>query len=237
MKKSALTAALSIGIMSIGLAFATPQQAVAQDLAQLRAARVMDVAQLLAELDTLLLGVNTWPLQSQSVPSLQTPASAPKRPVVQEPQSRWLRLWQSLSESLGQLVRVRTLPSTSAALIAPEQTPYVREHLRQRLLGARTALLLRQIDAAQRDLDASLALLEQYFDGQSPAVQSAQQTLQQLQQQAREGALPAITHTLQALAEAEAALLAPPVMDAASATASAALPASAVSTASAAAAA
>ncbi|VDG99256.1 Probable phospholipid-binding protein mlaC precursor [Helicobacter pametensis] len=30
MKKSALTAALSIGIMSIGLAFATPQQAVAQ---------------------------------------------------------------------------------------------------------------------------------------------------------------------------------------------------------------
>ena len=30
MKKSAFTAALSIGIMSIGLAFATPQQAVAQ---------------------------------------------------------------------------------------------------------------------------------------------------------------------------------------------------------------
>ncbi|MDO4794636.1 MAG: uroporphyrinogen-III C-methyltransferase [Brachymonas sp.] len=202
---------------------AAVRQAVAQDLAHVRAARVMDVAQLLAELDALLPGIKTLPLQSQSVPLLETPASAPKpapkRPVaVHEPQSRWLRLWQSVSESLGQLVRVRTLPSTSAALMAPEQIPYVREHLRQRLLGARMALLLRQLEAAQRDLDASSSLLEQYFDGQSPAVQAAQKTLQQLQLQAREGELPAITQSLQALAEAEAALLpAMPPGDAASA--------------------
>lgn len=183
------------------------RQAVAQDLAQARTVRVMDVAQLLAELDALLPGLNTLPLQSQSVPSLQTPASAPKKPVVlHEPQSRWLRLWQSVRESLSQLVRVRTLPSTSAALMAPEQTPYVREHLRKHLWGARMALLLRQPEAAQRDLEGAASLLEQYFDSQSPAVQATQKTLQQVQQQAREAELPAITHTLQALAEAEAAL-------------------------------
>lgn len=207
------------------------QQAVAQDLAHLRAARVMDVAQLLADLDALLLSVNTLPLQSQSVPALQTPASAPqppKKPVVHVPQSRWLRLWQSVSESLAQLVRVRTLPSTSAALIAPEQIPYVREHLHQRLMGARMALLLRQLQAAQRDLDASSSLLEQYFDAQAPAVQATQKTLQQVQQQTREGELPVIAQTLQALAEAEAALPAVAIHTAASAADSASASAPAV---------
>ena len=80
---------------------------------------------------------------------------------------------------------------------------YVREHLRQRLLNARMALLVRQTDAAQRDLDAAAAVLDQYFDGQTPAVQSAQQTLQQVQQQTRVSEPPGIARALQALAAAE----------------------------------
>ena len=177
-------------------------QAVVQDLAKLRSTPALDVTQVLADLDHLLQRVDALPLQGNVIPSLQaTPTS--KKPVALEPQSRWLRLWQSVKESMMQLVRVRTVSSTSAALIAPEQTVYVREHLRQRLLNARMALLVRQTDAARRDLDAAAALLDQYFDGQSPTVQSAQQTLQQVQQQTRVSEPPGIARALQALAAAE----------------------------------
>ena len=58
-------------------------------------------------------------------------------------------------------------------------------------------------DAARRDLDAAATLLDQYFDGQTPAVQSAQQTLQQVAQQARMSEPPGIARALQALAAAE----------------------------------
>ena len=177
-------------------------QAVVQDLVKLRSTPALDVTQVLADLDHLLQRVDALPLQGNVIPSLRaTPTS--KKPVALEPQSRWLRLWQSVKESMMQLVRVRTISSTSAALIAPEQTVYVREHLRQRLLNARMALLVRQTDAAQRDLDAAAAVLDQYFDGQTPAVQSAQQTLQQVQQQTRVSEPPGIARALQALAAAE----------------------------------
>ena len=177
-------------------------QAVVQDLAKLRSTPALDVTQVLADLDHLLQRVDALPLQGNAIPSLQA-APTSKKPVALEPQSRWLRLWQSVKESMMQLVRVRTVSSTSAALIAPEQTVYVREHLRQRLLNARMALLVRQSDAARRDLDAAATLLDQYFDGQTPAVQSAQQTLQQVAQQARMSEPPGIARALQALAAAE----------------------------------
>ena len=209
---------------------AAAHQAIVQDLARIKAAHAMDVMQLVADLDGLLQRLDTLPLQGNSMPALQAAPAA--KPVVIEPQSRWLRLWQSVKESMVQLVRVRTISSTSAALIAPEQAVYVREHMRQRLLQARMALLVRQPAAAQRDLDAANTLFDQYLDQQSPAVQSAQQVLQQVMQHARESELPAIAQTLQALAAAsEPAVAALPVAAAsggASAAASAAVPSAAV---------
>ena len=176
-------------------------RAVAQDLARMKTARFMDTSQLANMLEIVLQRLDALPLLGTSIPALY--ADAPARPVVVAPQSRWLRLWQHAKESLMQLVRVRTIASTDAVLIAPEQAIYVREHLRLRLLNARTALLARQSDAARTDMDAAATLIDRYLDTKSTAVQSAQSTLRQVQQQIRESEPPAITHTLQALAAAE----------------------------------
>ena len=184
-------------------------RAVAQDLARMKTARFMDTSQLANMLEIVLQRLDALPLLGTSTPALY--ADAPARPVVVAPQSRWLRLWQHAKESLMQLVRVRTIASTDAALIAPEQAIYVREHLRLRLLNARTALLARQSDAARTDMDAAGTLIDRYFDTKSTAVQSAQSTLRQVQQQIRESEPPAITHTLQALAAAENDAAAAPV--------------------------
>ena len=184
-------------------------RAVAQDLARMKTARFMDTTQLANMLEIVLQRLDALPLLGTSTPALY--ADAPARPVVVAPQSRGLRQWQHAKESLMQLVRVRTIASTDAALIAPEQAIYVREHLRLRLLNARTALLARQSDAARTDMDAAGTLIDRYFDTKSTAVQSAQSTLRQVQQQIRESEPPAITHTLQALAAAENDAAAAPV--------------------------
>ena len=99
---------------------------------------------------------------------------------------------------------MRTIESTEAALLAPEQTLYVREHLRLRLLSARLSLLARQPTLAQRDLDAAHALLAKYFDTDAPLVKSSINTLDELKNLSQTSALPPITDTLAALAAVSA---------------------------------
>lgn len=181
--------------------FVAAQRAMAQDLANTQSIKLMNVAQMVAGLDTVLQRIDVLPLLSTTAPALHQPKTPPAI-VVAAPQSRWLRLWQQIKDSSLQLVRVRTIASTDAALIAPEQALYVREHLRLRLLNARLALLARQPEIAQRDMDVASALLGTYFNTESAQVKTAQATLAQIDQQALEGQLPSIHQSLQALTAA-----------------------------------
>ena len=49
-------------------------------------------------------------------------------------------------------------------LIAPDNAFYLRENLKLRLLNARLAILSRQFDTAQVDLQVAQAALDRYFD-------------------------------------------------------------------------
>ena len=57
-------------------------------------------------------------------------------------------------------------------LISPEQAYFVRENLRLRLLDARTALMQRNSEVYQSDLNNAETAVRQYFDAKSPATQS-----------------------------------------------------------------
>ena len=86
--------------------------------------------------------------------------------------SWWENAWDKTLDSLKGLVEVRKLNSSDAMLIAPEQAYFVRENLRLRLLDARTALMQRNGDVYQADLNDAEAAIKQYFDVNSPATQS-----------------------------------------------------------------
>ena len=70
------------------------------------------------------------------------------------------------------MVEVRRLNNNDAMLMAPEQTYFVRENLRLRLLDARVALLQHNGEVYQSDLNSAEAAVKQYFDARSPATQS-----------------------------------------------------------------
>lgn len=119
--------------------------------------------------------------------------------------SHWSGLvLQSLREDAQSLLRVSRIDRPEAALLAPEQSYFLRENIKLKLLNARLALLSRQTDAARSDLASVQDSLTRYFDASSRKTQAAKALLQQTQAQLRTGELPRFDETLAALATAAA---------------------------------
>ena len=86
-----------------------------------------------------------------------------------------------------------------AMLVAPEQSFFVRENLKLRLLNARLALLSRQFETAQADLQAALATLDRYFDRSNKRTAATIELVRQLAAQTRLVGVPRPDDTLAAL--------------------------------------
>jgi uroporphyrin-3 C-methyltransferase len=84
-------------------------------------------------------------------------------------------------------------------LLAPEQSFFLRENLKLRLLNARLALLSRQFDTAQSDLLVAQSALARYFDRSSKRTVLAIELVKQVTGQARLVSVPRPDDTLAAL--------------------------------------
>ena len=102
------------------------------------------------------------------------------------------------------LVRVTRIEHPEAMLLAPEQAFFLRENLKLRLLNARLALLSRQFDTAQSDLQLAQKSLDRYFDRNARRTVVAVDLVKQVGAQARQVAVPRPDDTLAALAAASA---------------------------------
>ncbi len=196
------------------------RRAIARDLDRVRSAGVADVATLAIKLDQANRMIDDLPLLSAASPLRGEPPRAAARPQAApsaagasgswEPQ--WLGHVEAVAErfllqawdEVRSLVRVSRIDSPDAALLAPEQGFFLRENLKLRLLNARLALLSRQFDTAQSDLQVALAALDRYFERGSRRTALATELLRQISAQARQGGVPRPDDTLAALAAAEA---------------------------------
>ncbi len=146
-------------------------------------------------------------------------ASAPRAPVsaasaAASPLDRLLEsitpgIWfegllANVRDEARKLLRVSRIEQPEAALLAPEQSFFLRENFKLRLLNARLSLLSRQTDTARSDLNTANAWLVKYFDPASRKTQSAVQLLQQVQSQLKASELPRLDDTMTALATAAA---------------------------------
>jgi uroporphyrin-3 C-methyltransferase len=197
------------------------RRAVARDLDRVRAVSVADVPSLSIKLDEAVRLVDELPLlvnpeRKPAAASAARSASAAAKRDAELPAaagvSGWLgwldQAWQrsagELWEEVRSLVRVTRIDQPEGMLIAPEQSYFLRENLKLRLLNARLALLSRQFDQAQNDLNQAQAALERYFDRGSRRVTSAIELLRQVAGQTRQVNLPRPDETLAALAAASA---------------------------------
>jgi uroporphyrin-3 C-methyltransferase len=197
------------------------RRAIVQDMERVRAAGAVDVSTLAIRLDEVVRLIDELPLLSapqlrgaaaRSNPRSAAPAAsaasaavaaatAPPDPAWTEVLGeRWAGLGARIWAEMRGLIRVTPIDQPEAMLIAPEQSFFLRENLKLRLLNARLALLSRQFDTAQSDLRDALSALERYFDRNSRRTSNAIELVRQVSTQARQVVVPRPDATLAAIA-------------------------------------
>ena len=202
-----LLAALKAGDLRISRAaqprLAPLQRAMQRDADRLRSGASNDSAEALQKIDDLMRGVDELPPLNQ-VTTLRNGAGALQAEAPPSGAPWWERFFYTVRSEARSLVRVARIERPEAVLLTPDQTFFLRENLKLKLLNARLALLSRQVDTARGELANVTASLNRYFDPASRRVQAAATLLQQLQIQVRATEPTRIDETLAALATAAA---------------------------------
>lgn len=114
---------------------------------------------------------------------------------------QWSREWaQAVWDDTRGLVRLQRIEHPESILLAPEESFFLRENAKLRLLNARLALLSRQTPTALNDLKQVQGALPRYFDMSTAKGKRLTQLLQDTGTQAQQTAVPRPDDTLAALA-------------------------------------
>jgi len=143
------------------------RRALARDMDRLKAVPYVDVAGISIKLDQLTGTIDSLPLaKDERLPAPPVAAPAPA-------DTPWLRFVREVWNDLRNVIRIEVSDRPAAPLVTPQQSFFLHENLRLRLLSARLALLSRDERAFKADVQAAIGWLRQYFDLQSKPVQAA----------------------------------------------------------------
>ncbi|TJZ77466.1 uroporphyrinogen-III C-methyltransferase [Chitiniphilus eburneus] len=169
------------------------RKAVARDIEKLKSQPYLDVVGISAKLDTLVAGIDKLPLAVDGY-------RHPPEPVDASAERHWFkRLVREAWNDLKQLVRIREMDKPEAMLLTPEQSFFLRENVKLRLLDARTALLLRNDGAFRADLHAARDYLANYFDAAAAQTRSTEASLKELSEESLAIPLPSLAESLAAV--------------------------------------
>jgi len=180
------------------------QRAIEKDLERLRTLQTPDIPWLLMRLDEGVAQIDALVLANQPAPPVALQASEPA-PVAPSVWSGW---WsqglRQILDPLRDLVRISRVNAPEALLLSPEQSFFLRENLKLKLLNARLGLLSRQYESVRTDLAQIAAAIQRYADPQSRKTQQLLQGLEQVRQQLQRTEIPHLDASLAALATAAA---------------------------------
>jgi uroporphyrin-3 C-methyltransferase len=180
------------------------QRAMQRDADRLRATASADGGETLARLDELVRGVDDLPTLNALATRGGGTADAWQFETVADDAPLWQRILGAVRNEARSLVRVSRIDRPESVLLSPEQTFFLRENLKLKLLSVRVSLLAGQVEPARSQLALVTASLNRYFDPSSRRVQVAATQLQQLQLQMKTVEAPRLDDTFSALATAAA---------------------------------
>ena len=178
------------------------QRAIARDVARIKATALADTPALLVKLDELVVLADDLPI-ANAVPTPRSNDTLKRKPE-ETVTNWWVRMGLLVGTEVRSLVRVSRIEDPDAALLSPEQSFFLRENLKLKLLNARLGLLSRQIESVRSDLASASVAMGRYFDASSRKTQTAAALLQQVRGQMKALELPRVDDTLAALATAAA---------------------------------
>jgi uroporphyrin-3 C-methyltransferase len=186
-------------------------RAIVRDIEQIKSTPVTDTPTLLIKIDELVRAVDDLALLnavgvSEANNKAKVSAAVPET-------SSWaraisMRWWEKLFNDLWRntqgLVRISQIGSPEASLLAPEQSYFVRENLKLRLLNVRLAVLARHFNSAQSDMQQIVRDLNKYFELTSGPGPLTIALVQEVLAQSKNTEIPRIDATLAALTTAAA---------------------------------
>jgi uroporphyrin-3 C-methyltransferase len=205
------------------------RRALASDTDKIKAAAVTDIPSLLVKLDEISRLVEDLPVlntvtavarvekknaESNAPSETSSKASGAKSAAntTENQDADWQSSvqkfmqsnWQIVRAELAKLVRVSRIENPDAVLLSPEQTYFLRQNLKLKILNARLGLLGRQIQSAKSDLASVADDVRKYSDPTSKQAQLLQNALSQVQTQLGNASIPALDASLAALTLAAA---------------------------------
>ncbi|CAM4015845.1 Heme biosynthesis operon protein HemX [Bordetella tumbae] len=186
--------------------FAGLQQSINGDIDRLRAVATVDIPAQTARIDRLAGLISKAPLlvpdaaaPGASSDTQPKPATAPIQSQADDPRHQlpadaaWWERWRAeiaswpgragstLTHELGDLISVQRVDQPAALLLSSEQAEQVRGALRQRLMTAQLAMLMRQPEVWKNELANVENVLSIYYDGRAVDTQSALRLTHELQ--------------------------------------------------------
>jgi len=168
---------------------------VSRDIQRLQALPSVDVVGMSLSLENLIASTDKIPLVSER---------HPKTDVVILPDwndSPLHRLGQEIWYDIKGLIRIQQIDRPEPPLLTPEQTFFLRENLKLRLLTARIALLQRDEASYRNDLQTVDSWIKQHFDTHDAATQGAIAVLRHLSSNSLVIEVPDISETLNAVSK------------------------------------
>jgi uroporphyrin-3 C-methyltransferase len=166
------------------------RRALAEELAALEAMEKPDLEGTMLTLASLSRVVDSLPLRAAADDTRETGGTA------DEEQGAAARAWASVKDAMSGLVKVTPPDEETRALLTPDAAHLIRSNLALQLQAARLALLRGEQAIFEQSLEDADALIEQYFDGGSAQVKSAQATIAEIRDSMVAVAAPDISESL-----------------------------------------
>ena len=177
--------------------FLPARKLILRDIERLKGTPGANISGLSLKIESVVAAVDSLPLAYEQRPKAEAPKPAPTaRPASVD---YWRELGADLWRELRQLVRIERIDQGDPALLAPNQSFFLRENLKLRLLNARLALLQRDGKIFREEIRQAREHLDRYFESRAKPVQAAQSTLKALASTDVSFDLPGLAETLTAL--------------------------------------
>ena len=168
-----------------------------RDIERLKGTPGADGGGLSLKIESVVAAVDNLPLAYEQRP--RADAARPVQPPKLASAGFWRELGSDMWREFRQLVRIERIDQGDPALLSPNQSFFLRENIKLRLLNARLALLQRDGKTFREEIRQSREQLDRYFDGRAKPVQAAQTTLKTLAATNVAFDLPGLADTLSAL--------------------------------------
>lgn len=209
--------------------FASLQQSINGDLDRLRGVATIDIASQAGRIDRLAGLISKAPMlvpdavargqapAQNAQPAPAAPPAAPDPKAALPADAAWWQVWRAeiaswpgragsaLAHELGDLISIQRVDRPDALMLSAEQAEQVRAALRQRLMTAQLAMLMRQPQIWNNELDNVVQALRTYFDARSTDTQAALRLAEDLAQTDIAVRMPDLSDSLAGVAALRAA--------------------------------